>query len=145
LYESNQISDKLIVIGDGLLRDTLDLNKEHIIYHSFMPQKEILNFMSKAKYFCLPSIAEPWGVVIHEAAAAGLPIITTVNCGAASAFVKQGYNGFLFEPGNASKLREILLKMNKKSQNEIQNMGRHSFELSKQINAEMWSDVLLNL
>ncbi|MFV8465648.1 glycosyltransferase [Flavobacterium sp. LB1P62] len=145
LFDSNKISDKLIIIGDGPLKDSLELTTEHIVYYPFMSQNEILSIMSNVKYFCLPSNSEPWGVVIHEAAAAGLPIVTTTNCGAATAFVKQGYNGYFFEPGNALKLKEILLKMNGKNQQEIHNMGKRSFELSKQIHPEMWSDVLLNL
>ena len=145
LFYSGKISDKLIIVGDGPLKNTLELSAEHIEYYPFMSQKEILSIMSKAKYFCLPSNSEPWGVVIHEAAAAGLPIVTTTNCGAASSFVKQGYNGYFFEPGNAFKLKDILLKMNEKNQQEIHNMGKRSFELSKQIHPEMWADILLNL
>jgi glycosyltransferase involved in cell wall biosynthesis len=145
LYDSKKIEDKLIIIGDGVLKDKLNLEHEHIIYHTFMAQKDIINIMSKVKYFCLPSKSEPWGVVIHEAAAAGLPIVTTSNCGAATAFVKQGYNGYLFESDNKKELESVLLKMNNKTTEEIAQMGKRSFELSKQIHPEMWAESLINL
>ena len=41
---------------------------------------------------------EPWGVVIHEAAAAGLPIIASHLCGATTAYVRDGVNGFIISP-----------------------------------------------
>ncbi len=145
LFENKTITDKLIIIGDGPLKNELNLNAEHVKYHSFMEQGDILTIMSNVKYFCLPSRSEPWGVVIHEAAAAGLPIVTTSHCGAATAFVKQGYNGYLFLPDNKNQLKHILLKMNGKTEDEIKIMGRRSYELSKQIHPEMWSETLLNL
>lgn len=145
LYESQKINDKLIVIGDGILKDKLNLNDKNITYYSFMDQTDIIKIMSQVKYFCLPSKSEPWGVVIHEAAAAGLPIVTTSNCGAATAFVKQGYNGYLFESENKKELESVLLKMNNKTKEEIALMGKRSFDLSKQIHPEMWAESLMNL
>jgi glycosyltransferase involved in cell wall biosynthesis len=145
LYDLKKVEDKLIVIGDGVLKDKLNLDNEHIIYHPFMDQSEIIKIMSQVKYFCLPSKSEPWGVVIHEAAAAGLPIVTTTNCGAATAFVKQGYNGYLFESDNKNELKSVLLKMNSKTMQEIAQMGKRSFELSKQIHPELWAESLINL
>lgn len=145
LYNSKKIEDKLIIIGDGVLKDKLCIENEHIIYHPFMAQDDIIKIMSRVKYFCLPSKSEPWGVVIHEAAAAGLAIVTTSNCGAATAFVKQGYNGYLFEADNKKELETVMLKMNSKTTEEISQMGKRSFELSKQIHPEMWAESLMNL
>lgn len=145
LYDSKKIEDKLIIIGDGDLKNKLNLEHEHIIYYSFMAQKDIINIMSKVKYFCLPSKSEPWGVVIHEATAAGLPIVTTLHCGAATVFVKQGYNGYLFDSDNEDQLEDILLKMNAKSNDELDLMSKRSFDLSKQIQPEMWAESLINL
>ncbi|MBU3659556.1 MAG: glycosyltransferase family 4 protein [Flavobacteriales bacterium] len=145
LYDSKKIKDKLIVIGDGILKGKLNLSNDHLEYHSFMAQDEIIKIMTSVKYFCLPSKSEPWGVVIHEAAAAGLPIVTTSICGAATAFVKQGYNGYLFESENRKELELVLLKMNNKTTEEISQMGKRSFELSKQIHPEMWVESIINL
>lgn len=65
----------------------------------FMPQEELAEELEKAGAFILPSVTEPWALVIHEAACAGLPILASDCCGAVSCFVKDGENGFLFKPG----------------------------------------------
>ena len=51
----------------------------------------------------LPSLYEAWGVVVHEAALAGMPIITTQETGASSEFVIDNYT---FEIGGKNKTRK---------------------------------------
>jgi len=146
LYEEKTISDKLIIIGGGPLRDKLVLNHvDHLVYHPFMEQSAIIKIMAGVKYFCLPSRAEPWGVVIHEAACAGLPIITTKGCGAASTFVKHGYNGYLFSADDEEALAFYLTKMSQKNPAQIAEMARRSLSLSRQIQPDMWADTLASL
>jgi glycosyltransferase involved in cell wall biosynthesis len=45
----------------------------------------------------MPSKKEPWGVVLHEMAIAGLPLLASENVGAASAFLREGENGKVFK------------------------------------------------
>lgn len=142
LFDANRIKDKLIVVGSGILKDELALDDNHVIYHPFMSQTDVIKIMGDVKYFCLPSISEPWGVVIHEASAAGLPIVTTYNCGAASTFVKQGYNGYLFKSNDKKELENVLLQMDNKSDDQIAVMASRSSDLSKQIQSEMWANSL---
>ncbi len=144
LYLSKKINDELIIIGDGPLKDELDLTVEGVVHYKFMSQQEIIKHMVTAKYFILPSLKEAWGVVIHEAAAAGLPIITTITCGAGTQFVKDSKNGFIIENGNIKSIENSLLKMNDKSNNEILEMGRHSKALSQTISPKMWGDALIS-
>ncbi|MDB5271980.1 MAG: glycosyl transferase, group 1 [Chitinophagaceae bacterium] len=145
LYTNRTISEKLVIVGDGSLKDKLDLNYEGVIYHSFLPQHEIVLLLNTIKYFCLPSIEEAWGVVIHEAASAGLPIVTTNRCGASTAFVKQGDNGYLFEANDERALETILVNMHLKNREELKIMGQRSYELSKQIQPKMWVEVVKSL
>lgn len=42
-----------------------------------MPQEELAEELEKAGAFILPSVTEPWALVIHEAACAGLPILAS--------------------------------------------------------------------
>lgn len=145
LYESNIISEKLIVIGNGSLENKLNFNYTGIEYHSFMSQTEIVTLLHKIKYFCLPSLHEPWGVVVHEAAAAGLPIVTTNICGAATSFVVNDKNGYIVEPNSESDLKNTLIKMSKKSDYQINQMGNLSYSFSKKITPNMWGNSLIAL
>ncbi len=145
LYNSNLISEKLIVIGSGSIENQLNFNYSGIEHYSFMNQEDIVKLLHKIKYFCLPSLYEPWGVVIHEAAAAGLPIVTTSICGAATSFVENDNNGFIILPNSERDLRNALMKMTHKSNQEISEMGKASFNFSKKIVPEMWGNSLVEL
>ena len=52
----------------------------------------------------LPSHEEAWGLVINEAMANGLPVISTYQCTAASELIFDGENGYLFQAGDEETL-----------------------------------------
>jgi glycosyltransferase involved in cell wall biosynthesis len=64
---------------------------------------EVAKFYQTASLFCLPTIAEPFGIVLLEAFAHGLPIVTT-NIGAIPDFVEQGRSGYMVECNDAAQL-----------------------------------------
>jgi glycosyltransferase involved in cell wall biosynthesis len=68
---------------------------------------------SLAGVFVLPSrkarIAEPWGLVLNEAAAAGLPIVTTDGVGAAGDLIRDGETGRVVPQGDAAALAAAIL------------------------------------
>uniref|UniRef100_UPI001F086A06 glycosyltransferase n=1 Tax=Helicobacter suis TaxID=104628 RepID=UPI001F086A06 len=51
----------------------------------------------------LPSLKEPWGLVVEEALSAGLPVLVSLACGA-QVLVQEGVNGFLFCPKDSARL-----------------------------------------
>lgn len=65
---------------------------------------ELLRQFAQADLFILPTYADCLAVVLMEATAAGLPVITT-DVGALSEAVTPGASGLLIEPGNAAALR----------------------------------------
>lgn len=132
---------KLVIVGNGPERNSIP-EHEKIVVHSFLDQSEIIKLLPEVRFFCLPSVAEPWGVVIHEFAAAGLPIVTTNIVGAATAFVKNQYNGILIKPGSKASLKEAIQFMVTLSESEITLMGRRSHELSYQITPELWATTI---
>jgi hypothetical protein len=54
--------------------------------------------------FVLPSDKEPWGMVVIEAAAAGLALVMTDIVGASPELVSNDENGWVFPPGNLTAL-----------------------------------------
>jgi len=111
-----------------------------------MPGVQVLGFVQpsdlpavfeKGRCFILPSTFEPWGVVIHEAAAAGLPIIATFQCGAVSRFVYEGVNGFIVIP-NAKSIGGAMLRITQKTNDELITMSRQS-----EILAGLWTPARL--
>lgn len=121
---------KLRLIGNG---DFPILESEDIEIIDFLQPDDLIKEIETTGIFCLPSTYEPWGVVIHEFAAGGIPLLVSDTCGAASSFVIDGYNGFTFLNKNEYSLKEKLERMINKPENELFQMGNRSHELSKSI------------
>lgn len=71
---------------------------------------EVSAYYAKADCFVLASRWEPWGVVLSEAAGAGLPIICTDKCGARHEIVREGENGFVVKSENVKALAEAMAR-----------------------------------
>ena len=84
----------------------------------------------------MPSLDEPWGVVVHEFCSAGLPIILSSKVGAKSSFLIKGFNGYEFEALNVTSLSESLLKIINSSDKELYKMGMNSNAISKKMSTE---------
>jgi len=134
---------KLICAGTGPDKQILE-GVDGIKDLEFIQPDELPLLMKNSGAFILPSKIEPWGVVVHEAAAAGLPIICSDASGAAVHLVREGYNGFIFEPDNVQQLARYLLEIEQTNSADLRKMGHGSFELSKQFTPELWADTLIN-
>lgn len=66
-------------------------------FHGFATQKELPDLYRSARLFLFPSLWDPWGVVVNEACAAGLPVLTSHHPGVAGELVQNGVNGLVSE------------------------------------------------
>jgi len=129
---------ELHCIGTGPLWEQRKESK-HIIHHGFMQPNELLVFMNTGNAFVLPSTFEPWGVVAHEFAAAGYPLVLSDAVGAAEAFLQHGVNGYLFHAGDTVKLKEALRALMAHNLAELESMGAISRELAMSITPKSWA------
>ncbi|HCI64919.1 MAG TPA: hypothetical protein DFH97_08005 [Clostridiales bacterium] len=92
------------------LRETLGLTNVHFV--GFKPKAELAEYYKAADAFVLPTREDIWGLVINEAMAYGLPVVTTDRCVAGMELVENGVNGYLVpvadENALAYRLRELL-------------------------------------
>jgi len=72
---------------------------------------ELPQFYAHAGCFVHPALEEPWGLVINEAMASGLPILSSFNVGAAEELVDDGVNGFVFDPNDINCITENLIRI----------------------------------
>lgn len=144
----DSIEDKkdwtLTLIGDGILKDNY-LNNKSVIIKDYMNQLELIQEIQKSGCFILPSLKEPWALVIHEAAVSGLPIVCTDICGAAPHFVINGYNGFKVKPNNKIDMKQALIKIMNLNDNKLYAFSCKSRELGLQITPEISINSLLQL
>lgn len=121
------------------------IEHEKIKHFGFVQPNEIEKFISETGVFILPSTFEPWGVVIHEFAASGFPIITTNKVGAANQFVKSGVNGFIVEADNKEDLKKAFKNIINLNHDELIKMSKESHQLGQEITPKLWSEKLLSL
>lgn len=96
---------------------------------------ELGSVYADADCFVLASRWEPWGVVLVEAAAAGLPIICTDKCGARHEVVKG--NGLVVKAGDAAAMAVAMLKVERGMAGLQPELGK---ELSEPYSCEAWAD-----
>ena len=131
---------RLLVVGDGEERQNLEelTNKlnlvECVTFVGRVVNERVPEYLVVSDLFVLPSLSEGFPLVVLEAMAAGLPIITT-NVRGLPEIVKDGENGFVVEPQNPRQLVEkisLLLSNNelrqKISANNIIKAKQHSWE-----------------
>lgn len=69
--------------------------------HFTGPQRDVRSHYGLADGFILPTLYEPFGSVVIEAMACGLPVLTSTRCGGAE-LLEPGVTGWLAEAGDAA-------------------------------------------
>jgi glycosyltransferase involved in cell wall biosynthesis len=134
------VPGRLVLVGSGgdeaRLRDLAD---ERVTFAGPRDRDEVVGFYAEADVFVLPSQSEPWGMVLNEAAAAGLPLVATEQAGASHDLIEDGVNGFRVPAGDVDALREALLRL--QADPELRrSAGARSRELAARLTPEAWAD-----
>jgi glycosyltransferase involved in cell wall biosynthesis len=141
LIAENKLDVTIQFVGSGPLESEIPKHK-NISHLSFVNPEELPKVLENAGYFVLPSLYEAWGVVVHEAVLAGLPIITTYECGAASDLVLHQFNGFLYEANDKDELKRIIQNLSKIEEDQYFKMSTNSKLIASKINLTEWSAAL---
>jgi glycosyltransferase involved in cell wall biosynthesis len=131
----------LHIAGTGPL-EAVAAGAEGVVLLGFRQPAAMPAVFAGAGCFVLPSLVEPWGIVLHEAAASGLPLLCTTSCGASLDLVRDGYNGFTIPPGSAEALAEAMVRIATMDADRRRAMGRASVSLSRQLTPARWADDL---
>jgi glycosyltransferase involved in cell wall biosynthesis len=134
----------LTMVGEGTKKTHLH-ETQNIAIRPFMQPHELTDFIPQFGCFVLPSLHEPWGVVVHEAVSAGLPLIISSVTGAKTIFLKEGENGFSFDSNQEIALKNALLKIINSTDSTLMKMSECSANLSFQITPKTWANVLNKL
>ncbi|MDO6760252.1 glycosyltransferase [Tamlana sp. 2_MG-2023] len=138
LIHEERMSFKVHIIGNGPLANQIP--KHNNIKHTpFVNPEALPKLLENAGTFILPSLYEAWGVVVHEAALAGMPIITTEETGAASEFVINNYNGHTYQANDTEALKKLLLKYAAFDETTYLKYSKHSKQFAHKINLNDWS------
>ncbi|GHB75757.1 glycosyltransferase family 4 protein [Persicitalea jodogahamensis] len=112
--DSSTASDwGLIFVGDGPLKEQLvdeaaTAGLATVHFTGGMPWHKVPAQLALADILVLPSLSEPWGLVVNEAMVCGMPVIASRNCGCVDDLVHDGQNGFIFDPTDKHELADAM-------------------------------------
>ncbi len=104
----------LLLAGDGAMRMELERLASEVApgsvkFLGFQNQTQLPALYDLCDLFVLPSVFEPWGLVVNEVMNAGKPVIVSDRVGAGHDLVYAGENGDVFRAGDVNDLYEKLL------------------------------------
>lgn len=102
----------------------------------FVAPNDQAQVYADAGCFVIASRYEPWGVVIAEAASAGLPVVCSTACGASVELVRDGYNGYTFAPDDHEQLAKRLHQI--AARNDLDTWGQRATTYGAAHAAELW-------
>lgn len=109
-FHADQPEARLRLAGDGPLRAALmdAASKlsigEAVAFLGGLDQAALGREYLAATALVLPSLREPWGLVVNEALSHGCPVLVSQTCGCVPELVKPGVSGLAFEPDDVGAL-----------------------------------------
>lgn len=88
------------------LKEQLGLSNVHFV--GFKKPSELSKYYQAADLFVLPTREDIWGLVINEAMASALPVVTTERCLAGVEMIENNVNGKIASAENISELTEAI-------------------------------------
>jgi glycosyltransferase involved in cell wall biosynthesis len=107
-----------------------------VYFPGFRQVEELPRFYAHAGCFVHPAVTEPWGLVVNESMASGLPVLVSRGVGCASDLVREGENGYVFEATDVGELAGLMGRVAGMSEVELAAMG----EASRRVIAEWGPD-----
>ena len=109
-------SCSLVIVGGGEEENQYrqyiaDHNLKNVQLVGFKQKEEIFEYYKAADLFVLPTREDIWGLVINEAMACGLPVISTNMCLGAVELIDNGINGYIVPVNNSNELTEAMKKL----------------------------------
>ena len=134
----------LTCVGNGPMLADLSQQTD-IKVEGFQTQKELSQMAKRAGAFILPSRYEPWGVVVHEFASAGMPLILSECVGARPQFLIDGANGYTFYSDSAEDLAHKMSLISTQSDEQLAAMGMVSARLAGHITPDIAAASLMSV
>jgi glycosyltransferase involved in cell wall biosynthesis len=99
----------LVFAGDGVSREELAQRAKRIspgtvCFPGFAQREDLAGLYALAEFLVLPTHSDPWGLVVNEAMACGLPIIVSSVAGCSADLVDDGWNGYVVPPRDSDKI-----------------------------------------
>ena len=134
----------LVLVGSGPLEKELRAQVEKlrdVVFAGFQQKDTLPAYFGLASCLVLPSISEPWGLVVNEAMAAGLPVLVSNRCGCVPELVQPGVNGYVCDPLDTEEMARLLGVVSSDTA-EAGRMGEASRHIVALYTPETWAQTL---
>lgn len=106
----------LVLVGDGALKAELTrkaalISPGTVRFPGFLQKDRLPEIYALADAFVFPTLSDPWGFVVNEAMACGLPIIASDVAGCVADLVHDGENGTIVPARNVGALSDAMGKL----------------------------------
>lgn len=135
----------LAVVGSGSQEGELRrAAPPNVLFTGWLERDDLVSWYAAADAFVLPSRSDQWGMVLNEAAAAGLPLVSTDAPGAAHDLIEDGLNGFRVSSGDAGTLADAMGRLAGDPAFRAA-AGARSRELAARHTPDAWAEAVASL
>lgn len=142
----------LVLCGDGPDRPALEALVGRLCpcglvhFPGFLQEADLIPYYAFASAFVHPSRSEPWGLVVNEASACGLPLLVSQRAGCVETLVPEptGTTGRRFDPSDEGDVLAGLIWMTSLSDHERAAMGQRAGEIVLQWGPDRFAQGMLD-
>lgn len=139
----------LVIAGTGpeeenlkRLKAQLSLSDAH--FPGWVSYTDLPALYAHAHCFALPSVIEPWGLVVNEAMAAGLPVLVSRTCGCMPELCWRGINGYDFDPTDVEQMAMTMRRFSATT-TDWRKMGLYSQAIISHFSLDNWAAVIMDM
>ena len=140
----------LVIAGEGPLRGEIEAEivraalQDQVILPGPVAYSDLPWLYQNGIAYVHPSTTEQWGLVVNEAMAAGAPLLLSKNCGCTAELLREGKNGFAFDPYDEQQMAEALFRMAAFDSAALTAFGNESRAIIREWGSERFARGLLN-
>jgi glycosyltransferase involved in cell wall biosynthesis len=139
------VAADLVIVGAGSMESALRREAgENVRFVGRVERDDLVDWYAAADVFALASRSDQWGMVLNEAALAGLPLVATEAVGAAHDLIEPGRNGSIIKTGSADELVRALTPLVTHSE-LLTSAGARSKEIAAAFTPDAWAMAVANL
>jgi glycosyltransferase involved in cell wall biosynthesis len=122
IWKSMPSNIGLVLVGEGPEKKKYDALINHyqiknITILPYMERNKLMSFIPSFDLLLHPTSSDVWGLIINEAFASGIPVVTTYKCLASEVMIKEGVNGYIDLFYDYLKIQNLVIKL--KENNDI--------------------------
>jgi len=133
----------LLLVGNGkdsdLLKKRCQKEKIHnVLFAGFWQKQDLPFFYAASDIFVFPTLGDPYGLVVNEAMACCLPVISTSTAGEIESRIENGVNGYIVPTKNSAALSKRMEELVKNTELR-KKMGELSSQKIANLTPEKWA------